>query len=296
MQLAELTSGMTRSIGTSTSRPRLNLVNDSMTESEQARHLRWMVPANVDLSDEAIKRARKENFERDAIQTAKVAQDAINSVKNWTRDCDEKSYDAARSAQKTWAENFKNAYGFDPISDEDSSPSVPKIFQDVPRKVIEEARRECTEVENTGHGFWLTACPGAGKTAIATHLLKAWRGDGWEGEFVTEAKYLDAARAEYDGVAPRGSAEERYGKAPLLVLDDVGATAPTKWGIGKLMDLVDYRYLKGLPIVMTSQFGADALRGRMSADPENGAALVSRLRGMCEIVKLPDVDHRRQRA
>jgi DNA replication protein DnaC len=40
--------------------------------------------------------------------------------------------------------------------------------------------------------------------------------------------------------------------APLLVLDDLGAENTTPWGMEKLIIIVDYRYVNGLPLMVTS--------------------------------------------
>jgi len=48
---------------------------------------------------------------------------------------------------------------------------------------------------------------------------------------------------------------------PLLVLDDLGTQKPTEWAVEKLMQIVDYRYVNGLHMVVTTNRSLDDLPG-----------------------------------
>ena len=59
---------------------------------------------------------------------------------------------------------------------------------------------------------------------------------------------------------------------PILVLDDIGAHNGTPWAEEKLFQVVNHRYLNGLPTVLTSAVPLERLDGRLQSkltDPRN---------------------------
>lgn len=139
-----------------------------------------------------------------------------------------------------------------------------------------------------GGGTYLWGEPGTGKTYAAACAVRLWVERGGTAKIVTAKGLLDDVRGEYGGVDRSSLARARgYG---LLVLDDLGAEQRTEWGMATIEDLVDFRYTRGLPTVVTSNYRIGQLRdlwGGMA-----GKRLASRLGGACAPVEVSGPDRR----
>ena len=100
-----------------------------------------------------------------------------------------------------------------------------------------------------------------------------------DGLFRTSTALLDAIRATFDHAegAPRTSEVlAAAARAPLLLLDDLGAEKPSSWAVERLEALIDERYRDELPTIVTSNYDLAALGQRLSL------RISSRLTDMCE--------------
>lgn len=156
-----------------------------------------------------------------------------------------------------------------------------------------------------GHGVYLVGDTNAGKTHAASGLLKAYI-DAHTTE-VFGALYCDrTARlvnvpdllSEWKATYGHGDADEsqvtaRYGDADLLVLDDVGKGAPTAWALERLYQVVNRRYVKLLPTVVTTQYEPGDLGRRLAetGDRETARAIVRRL--VCDGTRRVPLERRR---
>jgi len=130
---------------------------------------------------------------------------------------------------------------------------------------------------------------GSGKThllaAIAHHLLEAGR----QPLFVVVPKLLDWLRA---GFTPEKTAEklayqqrfEAICDADVLLLDDLGAEQSTPWAQEKLFQLINHRYARRLPTVISTNWLIADLEGRI-ADRLLDVAV-------CEIIYTVDQSYR----
>ena len=80
---------------------------------------------------------------------------------------------------------------------------------------------------------------------------------------------------------------ERYAKAPVLLLDDLGATKNSEWTEETLYRLIDHRYTHCLPSVFTTNVPPGDLGERL------GERIASRLTEMCRQVPLLGGDRRK---
>jgi DNA replication protein DnaC len=115
---------------------------------------------------------------------------------------------------------------------------------------------------------------GCGKThlavAIANVRLEQF---GEQVVFLTAPDLLDFLRTSF---APSVEATydeyfERIRNVPFLVLDDLGAENPSAWAKEKLFQLLNYRHVKALPTVITTNTPFDDLDPRISSrmmDPD----------------------------
>jgi DNA replication protein DnaC len=148
-------------------------------------------------------------------------------------------------------------------------------------------------------GLYLTGPVGTGKTYQAAALVRLrfrtfdpprldayydQRGYGFRPVvWANVPKLLEDVRRSFDApdVAPSGLEH-----APLLVLDDIGAEKPSEWVEERLYCVVNERYERELPVIVTSNLTPSQLGGRV------GARLASRLREMCDMHGLGGRDRR----
>jgi DNA replication protein DnaC len=113
---------------------------------------------------------------------------------------------------------------------------------------------------------------GCGKTHLAAAIANYVVGMGVPTLFLTVPDLLDTLRFSYD--SEDTTFEQRFDEirnAPLLVLDDFGTQNATDWAQEKLFQIVNYRYINKLPLVVTTNLAMDEIEARIRsrlADPE----------------------------
>lgn len=98
-------------------------------------------------------------------------------------------------------------------------------------------------------------------------------------KFVNAVDLLERLRCSYS----TGNAYEilnEYRTAPLLVLDDLGAQKSTGWSGERLYDLINYRYMELLPIIITTNCRVEELRSAI------GDRTFDRLRAICRYIPI----------
>jgi DNA replication protein DnaC len=106
---------------------------------------------------------------------------------------------------------------------------------------------------------------GSGKTHLAAAIVNERLRQGLPALLVVVPDLLDHLRAGY-GAGEDDGLEERLAavrEAPLLVLDDLGAEAPTPWAHEKLFRILNHRYNAALPTVITMNGGPESLDERL---------------------------------
>ena len=127
---------------------------------------------------------------------------------------------------------------------------------------------------------------GSGKTHLAAGIANFAVGMGVPTLFLTVPDLLDMLRFSYD--SEDTTFERRFDEirnAPLLVLDDFGTQNATGWAQEKLFQIINFRYINKLPLVVTTNLGLDEIDARIRSrltDPE----LVSDVR-----INAPDYRH-----
>jgi len=113
---------------------------------------------------------------------------------------------------------------------------------------------------------------GCGKTHLAAAVANFVVEMGVPTLFLTVPDLLDTLRFSYD--SEDTTFEERFDEirnAQLLVLDDFGTQNATGWAQEKLFQIINYRYINKLPLVVTTNLGLDEVEARIRsrlADPE----------------------------
>jgi len=113
---------------------------------------------------------------------------------------------------------------------------------------------------------------GSGKTHLAAAIANFAVSVGVPTLFITVPDMLDTLRFAYSD--PEVTFEERFEeirRAPLLVLDDFGTQNATAWAQEKLFQILNYRYINRLSLVVTTNLPMDDIEGRIRSrleDPE----------------------------
>lgn len=113
---------------------------------------------------------------------------------------------------------------------------------------------------------------GCGKTHLAAAIANYAVSMGVPTLFLTVPDLLDTIRFSYD--TSSGSFEERFEEiknASLLVLDDFGTQNATDWAQEKLFQIINYRYINKLSLVITTNLSIDQIEPRIRSrlqDPE----------------------------
>ena len=127
---------------------------------------------------------------------------------------------------------------------------------------------------------------GCGKTHLAAAIANFAVQVGVPTLFLTVPDLLDLLRFSFDSADI--TFEQRFEQirnAPLLVLDDFGTQSATTWAQEKLFQIINFRYINKLPLVVTTNVSLDEIEERIRSrlhDPE----LVSVLR-----ISVPDYRH-----
>lgn len=124
----------------------------------------------------------------------------------------------------------------------------------------------------------LTGGHGTGKTCLAAAVANRLMGQGRPILFAFVPDLLDQLRGGYgdDSALSHEELFEQVKNVPALVLDDIGAHNGTPWAEEKLFQVVNHRYLNGLPTVLTSAVPLERLDGRLQSkltDPRNATVI-----------------------
>lgn len=146
-------------------------------------------------------------------------------------------------------------------------------YTDRERASIERAFNQATIfAENLDGWLLLLGGYGSGKTHLAAAIANRCVSQGIPTLFLTVPDLLDSLRFAFN--AEDVTFEERFNdirNAPMLVLDDFGTQNATAWAREKLFQILNFRYINHLPLVVTTNLSLDEIEGRMRSrllDPE----------------------------
>jgi DNA replication protein DnaC len=113
---------------------------------------------------------------------------------------------------------------------------------------------------------------GCGKTHLAAAVANFTVSLAVPTLFITVPDLLDALRFTYSNA--ESTFEQRFEEirqAPLLIMDDFGTQNATSWAQEKLFQILNYRYINKLPLVVTTNLLLEQIEGRIRSrleDPE----------------------------
>ena len=142
-------------------------------------------------------------------------------------------------------------------------------------------------VDDPKRGLALYGDKGRGKSHLGAAIASECTERGVAAIFVGVDELLSRIRATFD---PRGTDETeqtlitRFASAPVLVLDDFGKEALTDWTVRTLYSLINRRYERNLPLVLTSNFSAAQLAARRVSRDAEPVTYTSTIDRMIEMI------------
>lgn len=142
-------------------------------------------------------------------------------------------------------------------------------------------------------GFYIFGGIGAGKTHLAVAaMLSVYKIYHAGCMYMVVPKFLDELKASFHDGDRMSKRFELYSKAPVLLIDDLGAGRKesggslSSWAKEKLFTLINERYENELTTLVTSVYNPRDISSVI------GDATVSRLVEMCYFLHIKDGDHR----
>ena len=165
-------------------------------------------------------------------------------------------------------------------------------------KAVRVIRSFAEQFPAVGSGLLITGASGTGKTHLVTAALQELLNRG-----VTDILFRDFRELlqEIKSTYTTGSELDENGvlapvlNAGLLVIDDLGAERPTEWADSQFSYILNYRYNRLLPVIITTNFPDEGARpGEESLSERVGARMRSRLFEMCREIRINAEDYRKR--
>lgn len=173
------------------------------------------------------------------------------------------------------------------------SAGIPERYRSADLATCPPEVRDWASAEHNGGGLLLQGTFGSGKThaACAVLLRKVPLAPC---RFVTMERLLREIRGAYNGSETEERVISRYVNVRYLVIDDIGKERLTEWSLPILFDIVNQRYNRLKPTIITTNYtGADLLdKLTVNGDSTTAKAIVSRLATYNRVL-LSDKDRRR---
>lgn len=181
-------------------------------------------------------------------------------------------------------------------------PPVSDMARDMEARHVVQAVRDYVENlgENlrVGRGLWLMGSTGTGKTTLGMLAAAAALAQGKSVGVYFTPRLLTRIRQTYQEAETENAYAQFFDEVTsvdLLYIDDLGSERHTDWVVEQLYAIVNERYEKQLPLLVTSNAEDDVDRGQRELVEQIGSRTVSRLVEICgDPLPLFGIDHRFQ--
>lgn len=110
--------------------------------------------------------------------------------------------------------------------------------------------------------------------------------------FKTSIDLFSDIRSSYHGEASEAKMIDTFNTADLLIIDDLGKEKISAWSASILFAIINARYERMLPTIITTNLGYDDLANTLGEDGTRAAAIVSRIKETSVNLKMAWADYR----
>jgi DNA replication protein DnaC len=169
---------------------------------------------------------------------------------------------------------------------------------DTNRKAFMKAKEYAKDIVNgKNNSLFITGNVGAGKTHLAASIANYLIENNQRVIFGTLINLLGEIKDSYKSNSEtEGIIIDKYSRVPLLIIDDLGKEKPSEWVLEKLFTIINNRYERNLPVVITTNYNREQLTERL-ADGTNyiiAESIISRLYEMCSGISINGKDKRKE--
>ena len=145
------------------------------------------------------------------------------------------------------------------------------------------------EFVKTGKGLLLFGTVGTGKSHLAACIANQLIDQGYKVLMTNFATIINQLQSSFDGRQEYINSLNRYA---LLILDDLGAERNTEYMQEQVFNIIDSRYLSGLPMIVTTNLTADELK---KPDNIGSGRIYDRILERCHPIEVSGVSMRRKK-
>lgn len=143
---------------------------------------------------------------------------------------------------------------------------------------LNEAYQACLSLASEKDTGWITLMgdSGRGKTHLGMAVIHEWLRRGKPAKYVYVPILLKELKDGFSKDAD-GSYSDRYDtflNVPLLFMDDLGTENSTPWAQEHLDTIVDYRLMRKLPLIITTNTPKNKLPFRIASRLERGGQII----------------------
>ncbi len=194
-----------------------------------------------------------------------------------------------------WEQQYKNIQGHGECEElvrKFKRIGIDKRFWVLPKFHVESGNKKAWEVVNKfiknrdGKGIFLFGPAGTGKTHLVAKIAQE---TDLATKFIKMPKLLLQLRSNFNTSSSWENADtiNKLASQELLIIDDLGAEKTSDWVEETIYLLIDERYGKELPTILTSNYSLSDIAKRV------GDRVASRITEMCRIVEINTSDKRR---
>lgn len=168
---------------------------------------------------------------------------------------------------------------------------IPNRFKDInyEKDVPVNIKNKTENLISSKKGLYLYGPAGVGKTHIAYAIASFFNENKYQTWFLNTGEMLRQIREEFEKTeieSIESIYEQLINFKGLLFLDDIGAEKMTDWVRETFYLILNNKYENMIPVVFTSNYNLDELAEKV------GDRVVSRIMGICDILKLEGNDRR----